>query len=202
MSEVLLPVEPWPPAGAQLAVEFVVLGRAKPAGSKTGHVVRRGDGSLVMKDGKPIVVNRDSSGALGEAWRQQVALVAADVWARVVEVPEAAVLSADDLLDGPLAFEVTFVLQRPKSHYRTGRNAHLLRDSAPRFPATMPDSLKLRRAVEDSLKSTVYRDDALIVDGRDRKVFGTPERAEVRVWALPALAASAVAAGQAALAVA
>ena len=71
-----------------------------------------------------------------------------------------------------------FVYQRPKSHYRTGRNAHLLRDDAPIFKTSAPDLDKLQRALGDALtQAGVLRDDALIVQwGRVSKIWGlTPE---------------------------
>lgn len=75
--------------------------------------------------------------------------------------------------DYPLSVDMVFTLARPKSHYRTGRNAHLLRDGAPFRPSTIPDLSKLARSTEDALKDAgVYRDDALIVEyGRLAKVF-------------------------------
>lgn len=69
-------------------------------------------------------------------------------------------------LDGPVWQELTFVFARPKSHYRTGRNAHLLRTAAPRYPqGRVGDAEKLARAVNDALESAgVFRDDAQVVD--------------------------------------
>lgn len=68
-------------------------------------------------------------------------------------------------LRGPLQLAAAFSFRRPKSHYRTGRNAHLLRDSAPLFPTGKPDLSKLVRAVEDGLTDAgVWADDAQVVD--------------------------------------
>ena len=67
-------------------------------------------------------------------------------------------------LDGPLEVTMTFWLPRPKSHYRTGRNAHLLRDSAPKYPHGKPDVSKLCRATEDALTDAgIWADDAQVV---------------------------------------
>lgn len=67
-------------------------------------------------------------------------------------------------LDGPLAVEMTFYFPRPRSHFRTGKNAHLLRDGAPSAPATMPDLSKLIRSTEDALTDAgVWTDDARVV---------------------------------------
>ena len=65
---------------------------------------------------------------------------------------------------GPVHVEAFFYLPRPKSHYRTGRNAHLLRPSAPRYPFGKPDVDKLARAVLDGLTAGgAWRDDSQVV---------------------------------------
>jgi Holliday junction resolvase RusA-like endonuclease len=68
------------------------------------------------------------------------------------------------LLDGPLACSMVFTLPRPKGHWRTGRNAHLLRDAAPPRPAGVPDLSKLVRATEDALTGVLWTDDARVVE--------------------------------------
>lgn len=63
----------------------------------------------------------------------------------------------------PVAANLAFVLPRPKGHWRTGRNAHLLRDSAPRHPGVKPDLDKLVRAIFDALTTAqLWTDDALV----------------------------------------
>lgn len=86
-------------------------------------------------------------------WRQDVKHAALDV-------------VGDDwtLLDGPLAVAMTFAFARPRSHYRTGRNAALLRDGAPARPHGMPDLSKLVRSTEDALTGVVWVDDARVVE--------------------------------------
>lgn len=67
-----------------------------------------------------------------------------------------------------------FIFARPKSHYRTGRNAHLLRANAPIFKTSAPDLDKLCRALGDALtQSGVLRDDALIVEWVARKQWAS-----------------------------
>jgi crossover junction endodeoxyribonuclease RusA len=80
---------------------------------------------------------------------------------------------------GPLAGAVhvyiRFTLPRPKSHYRTGRNAHLLRDSAPTYPDGRPDGDKLERAVWDGLTmGGAYADDGQVVMWGGYKAYGPP----------------------------
>jgi Holliday junction resolvase RusA-like endonuclease len=76
-------------------------------------------------------------------------------------------------LDEPLVVDMVFTTTRPASHYRTGRNAHMLRDTAPRRPHSPPDLSKLARSTEDALTSAgVWRDDARVVEyGRLAKVY-------------------------------
>lgn len=62
----------------------------------------------------------------------------------------------------PVAVTLVFRFTRPKSHYRTGRNAHLLREDAPIRMAQKPDVDKLVRSVLDALTGVVLVDDALV----------------------------------------
>jgi Holliday junction resolvase RusA-like endonuclease len=82
-----------------------------------------------------------------------------------------------ELLEGPLVLEFVFFRPRPAAHF--GRRG--LRPSAPEFPTTRPDVLKLARAVKDALTGVVWRDDAQVVDERLAKRFEEPARVEVRV---------------------
>lgn len=75
-------------------------------------------------------------------------------------------------VSGAVAVDITFYLARPSGHYRTGRNAHLLRDAAPARPERKPDLDKLVRSTLDALTSAdVYRDDAAVVDLTARKRY-------------------------------
>lgn len=68
---------------------------------------------------------------------------------------------------GPVTATITFRFACPKAHYRTGRNAHLLRDRAPAHPIghNIGDVDKLARSTFDALTSAgVIADDALIYD--------------------------------------
>lgn len=77
-----------------------------------------------------------------------------------------------ETITGPVRVWLRFTFDRPKTHFRTGRNAHLLRDAAPRFPTWHNDVDKLTRAVFDSLTDAgVWADDGLVVDERVRKFY-------------------------------
>lgn len=121
------------------AIEVIVRGVPGPQGSKR-HV----GGGRMIESSKKV-----------KPWRE--AVLAAAVEAR----------RGAAALTGPLAVEMVFTLTRPGGHYRTGRNAHLVRDTAPARPAVKPDLSKLARSTEDALTTAgVYRDDALIAEYR------------------------------------
>jgi Holliday junction resolvase RusA-like endonuclease len=141
-------------------LSFQVIGHPEPAGSKRAFQHPK-TGRIVVTD----------AAKKSRPWKQEIA-GAADVQMG---------LAGLGLFDGPLVVELLFVLARPKGHYGTGRNSRLVKSSAPVFPATRPDVDKLSRAVLDALTGTVYRDDAQIVVKVARKVYGLPERAEIRV---------------------
>lgn len=80
-------------------------------------------------------------------------------------------------MDGPLFVKMVFTFVRPQSHYRTGRNAHMLKDGAPERPHCKPDVSKLARSTEDALTDArVWVDDARIVEyTRLAKVFANED---------------------------
>ena len=164
--------------GGVPVVELRVYGDPKPAGSKVSGVAYRREGGgrvPVTRNGKIVTFTKDSSGNAGRVWRNAVA----DVGSRA--------LGGGDLLSGPLYTEMSFLLRRPQSHFGSGRNSSRLKESAPLYPITRPDFLKLARGVEDALSGVLWRDDSLIVCGPYEKVYAEPDEAvgvEVRVWVL------------------
>lgn len=143
-------------------LKITVFGKAAPAGSKRA-VTNRHTGQVMVIDANP----------RARPWKDTVSREAVEQY----EGP---------LLDEPLRMEVDFYEPRPKSHYGTGRNAGVLKAGAPEYPTKKPDGLKLRRGVEDALTGIVYRDDSLIVDGRERKLYGEPARCEIRITPMAA----------------
>lgn len=57
---------------------------------------------------------------------------------------------------------LTFCMPRPKSHYRGGRRAHELRDTAPTWHTSRPDVDKLTRTVLDALSGVWWVDDSQV----------------------------------------
>lgn len=64
--------------------------------------------------------------------------------------------------DCPLAVKLDFVFPRPKSHFRTGKNAGLLRDDAPMWHTSSPDTDNLAKFVCDALNGVFWRDDKVV----------------------------------------
>lgn len=86
-------------------------------------------------------------------------------WRQDVKYAALEAVGADwTLLEGPLVASMTFTFARPRSHFRTGRNAHLLRDAAPLCPTSPPDLSKILRSTEDALTGVVWKDDAQVVE--------------------------------------
>ena len=131
-------------------LHIVARGSPTPQGSKRAFQPRRKDGTPA---GKPRVIEQTHDRL--KSWRAAVVDAALEA-TRNGQVPP---------LRGPLIAAVTFTLKRPRSHFRTGRYATLLRDDAPPYPAGTPDSSKLLRAAEDALTDAgIWEDDAQVVD--------------------------------------
>lgn len=95
-------------------------------------------------------------------WREAVKTVALDA------------MRLHDRILGPVEVRLLFCYDRPHTHYRTGRNGHLLRDAAPLYPANRGsgDCDKAARAVLDSCTDAgVFADDAQVVVLEARKVW-------------------------------
>jgi len=155
----------------RLVTEFIVWGIAQPGGSKKSlPIPKRGGGFVVNKNGYP-VINTVDDNPKAKSWQAEVKVAAMQAYRGPV-------------LEGPILMNLTFVRVRPKGHFRTGRNSHLLKDDAPSHPTSKPDVLKTARAVEDSLTGLIYRDDAQIVDEHLQKTWGERPCVVVRIEAM------------------
>lgn len=148
--------------GTTESFKVTVYGHPEPGGSKKGYVNRK-TGGVIITDANAKV----------KSWREEVARVALEACG-----------GEPLLLDGALYLAVHFYLTRPKGHYGTGRNAHILKESAPLYPTVKPDATKLLRAVEDALSGVAYTDDSRIVLQTAAKHYGQPERCEISVTSM------------------
>jgi Holliday junction resolvase RusA-like endonuclease len=127
-----------------------VHGEPAPQGSKRAQ--RSSSGASFMREDNPRT----------EPWRQAVAAAAAQAF------------NGGQLLTGPLRLELRLNFARPRSHYRTGRYAGELKDSAPVYCERRPDLDKLVRAIGDALTGVVVVDDAAFVELDAVKLYGQP----------------------------
>lgn len=140
-------------------VTFWVPGLPRPGGSKRAF--------LNLKTGRPIITE-DCKGS--KDWRTAVRFAAAEVFG--------------EPLFGPLMVEFLFWLPRPRGHYGSGKNADVVRESAPRYPAFRPDVTKLVRSTEDALKAVAWMDDSQVVIQRASKEYGKKPGALITVTRL------------------
>ncbi len=102
-------------------------------------------------------------------------------WRAAVAAEAATVMDGQEMLSGPLFVTVSFYFPRPKSHYRTGKHASVLRDDAPEYHAVKPDTDKLQRAIGDALTGICFRDDSQISWWDAVKRYGEPARCELEI---------------------
>ncbi len=76
------------------------------------------------------------------------------------------------LMTGPLRVTIETFFARPKSHFRGGKNAGVLRDSAPEWHTTKPDRDNVEKACLDALTAIgVWKDDSQVCDGPVTKKY-------------------------------
>lgn len=136
----------------QPPISLFVPGLPRAAGSKRAFVLRKGG----VLTNRAIVTDANPHSA---SWKSDVRGGASRAY-------------SGPLLDGPLKMTLEFVMPRPKSHFRTGKNSDLMRDDAPFFHTGKPDATKLTRGVEDSLTNIIWTDDARVVIQHITKTYG------------------------------
>lgn len=165
------------------ALTFCVYGKPATQGSKRAIPATREDPDgvrrpVMRENGLPIFNMVDDNPRL-RSWRADVSSTAreqmdVEFGRDFVPIKTAVMLS------------MVFYRPRPKGHYGTGRNADKLKDSAPAYPTTKPDTLKLARAIEDALSGVVYHDDAQIVSHSIEKRWGASYQVMIQVeWEDP-----------------
>lgn len=76
-------------------------------------------------------------------------------------------------LTGDLMVRLTFVLKRPKSHFRTGKFQGIIKERYRNiYPSTKPDLDNMVKMVLDALKG-FYKDDSQVVQLQALKIYET-----------------------------
>lgn len=146
-----------------VVVDVWIPGEAVPQGSLVPFVPQHPkSGQPYRRKGGSIIVNQTHENAAQlKKFRRYVATVLEAALCR---------RAGSTTVPPPVAREVgvvvraTFCVERPESHYRSGRNAHLVSDGVRAWPTTKPDLDKLVRAVGDAMTGLVYEDDSQTVD--------------------------------------
>lgn len=122
-------------------LSVTLAGVPAPQGSKKIGRNRRTGGPVLIDDNQNL-----------KAWRESAEHQLRKAWAGRAPISSAVWVS------------LSFYLPRPAGHYGTGRNAGILRPSAPLWPAVKPDNDKLQRAVFDALQAAgVLQEDSRVV---------------------------------------
>ena len=103
--------------------------------------------------------------------KKQVSTVMASVWSKRP-------------LKGALAVSITFYCKRPKSHYRTGKNSHLLKGSSPVVKTSKPDIDNHVKFYMDCGQNILWKDDSQVIRLEAWKVYEDEQgpRTEMEVW--------------------
>jgi len=167
-----------------MKLEFFVPGLPKPAGSKRAFAIKNRAGQLVMRpNGYPVIsVTEDCETA--KPWRKAV-----------TEAARVAMVGREPF-DCPVKLALYFVVPRPKNQFGSGRNAAVVKPSAPNWPAVKPDTTKLTRSVEDSLTvAGVWTDDSLVCQQFASKDYAKPHEKPGVYVTIEILASPAVTGG-------
>jgi Holliday junction resolvase RusA-like endonuclease len=149
-----------------ITIRFFAPGTPETAGSKRAFVIPiAGRAGTSAKDYRAVITDDNPK---GEKWKKIVAAAAKAV-------------HPGPPLTGPLQIDVTFHLTRPQGHFGTGRNAGILKASAPEHHITRPDATKLLRCLEDALTGVAYQDDGQIIKQIVGKIYDTREGATVEI---------------------
>ena len=88
----------------------------------------------------------------------------------------------DKKLDGAFSVHLEFYMPRPKSHFRTGKFSHLIKDDAPIDHLTKPDLDNMIKLVLDVMtKSGYWKDDSQVIELSSSKNFSDVMDAGCRI---------------------
>jgi len=139
-------------------LSFDVTGKPAPQGSKSAHSICYQTAGFCprCKHQHLVKVNQRESSSAVKPWREAVKQAAQFAIGRT---------PGFEMFAEPVQLVIGFRIARPRSHYRAGKNAHLLRGDAPARPGSAPDLSKLIRSTEDALTDAgAWKDDCLVVD--------------------------------------
>jgi Holliday junction resolvase RusA-like endonuclease len=138
-------------------IEFFVNGT--PKGQPRPRAFSRGGHARVYDPGT------------AEGWKSQIALAWRDY-------QQAHVGHMHSPIAGPLRLSLTFVLPRPKAHYKKTE----LRSDAPLWCEKKPDADNYAKAVMDACTELgVWGDDSQVCALNVKKIYGSPSGCEIQI---------------------
>ena len=86
-------------------------------------------------------------------------------------------------LAGDIMIQVTFYMPRPKSHYRTGKFKHILKDKVPDYHSFTPDLDNLIKMLLDCIQGNdrMIVDDCQVCRIQAEKIYDKEPRTEVHI---------------------
>jgi len=87
-------------------------------------------------------------------------------------------------MEGSIWLDLIFYMPRPKGHYGSGKNANVLKASAPEWHTGKPDIDNLVKFVQDSLNKIYWRDDSIICQVSAKKLYSEKPRTEITIKSL------------------
>lgn len=91
-------------------------------------------------------------------------------------------LAPEDPLYGAISVSVEVYIDRPKTHFGTGRNSDKVKDSSPKYPIGRPDIDNYIKFVLDALNGVFYKDDSQVVHIESIKEYSTEPKTIVRIY--------------------
>lgn len=76
---------------------------------------------------------------------------------------------------------ITFYMPRPKKHYRTGKYAGILKETAPDLHTSKPDLDNMIKFYMDALNGLAWKDDAQVVGIMTNKIYDETPRTEITI---------------------
>lgn len=150
-------------------IHFTVVGKPQQRGSKQANVRYDRSGKPITKDGRILTFAKDDNDKSKE-------------WMNLVRDKAVECMNGVPMMEGPVMLTAKFYFLRPAGHFGTGKNAGIIKDSAPLNYCGTPDLSKLLRCVEDGLSQLVYRDDRQIFTyGHQTGKYWTTETPRVEV---------------------
>jgi Holliday junction resolvase RusA-like endonuclease len=77
----------------------------------------------------------------------------------------------EEKMTKPLRCVLNFYCKRPKIHYKSGKNAHILKDTSPKYNINNKDLDNMVKFVLDALNDKLYTDDSLIFEISCSKMY-------------------------------